>query len=205
MKKCVWVLMLLVLVACGSNAQTKPKINPQLPAATTSKPKPLEWPRATPADADGVNIIASSTDSTWRDGKLYRKQEVSKGDWQWVRDEALEKQVFAQIKQQADLLWAFRSRALTDSEMEEVRKLEKFILDPPCFQDFCSWTTSRDTNKDFNDLLVNQYLMRSAKAKSELQDIPKCPLPTEGQNLNEWAMTFKEKCFVVLNPTTITK
>ncbi len=83
-----------------------------------------------------------------------------------VIDEAATKERYDYIakeeKTRADLIWAMRTRVLTDKEMETVRNNGAQILVPMCLG-MCSVTTQAELEKTLNDLLFQQTKLRAIK------------------------------------------
>lgn len=80
-----------------------------------------------------------------------------------VDDKATQQQ-YAWISQENqkrdDLLWAMRTRVLTDKEMEQVRAFGTQILIPLC-NGMCSMPPESDLQKELNDLLFQQVKLRT--------------------------------------------
>jgi hypothetical protein len=107
-------------------------------------------------------------------GVPYVKKEVSPGHWQYVVDDEAIKAEAEDQKRRDDLLWALKTRVLTDKEMEEVRQYGDTLLvhnGQPYREE--------EVSRELNDLLFQQFRLRTASGMP-LREDPKGLRPKAG-------------------------
>jgi hypothetical protein len=80
--------------------------------------------------------------------------------------------IVATQKHQEDLLWALKTRVLTDAELQEVRTIGTDLIIP-----IFTYTIYKDKEAEFNKLLLNQFYMRLAKEQANTNCITIVPTP----------------------------
>jgi len=119
---------------------------------------------------DGVLMAGS-----WSGGKYYTWGKIPPGDplygkfeCGWYEDkEASKTAKEAEDKYEAhkrELIWALRTRVLTDVEMKEVEERGAWLLVPTC-SGMCAVPNEAELDKRFNDLLLQQVRLRLLERK----------------------------------------
>ena len=183
------------LIAWAMNAVFGPKV-PLEPSPGHIPPRPLparadplpvpfeligappeekyEWPYQRPPkdDAERETYKSWVCGNGWSQFKL---EEYEPGKWKWVVDVAAQKAAWRREKEREDLLWALKTRVLTEKEMRAVRQYDYHLCIGMSGSFMSESFSEREKRAEFDRALAMQTALQRAEKNADPRPLSEAP------------------------------